>query len=40
VEQVFLDPAFLHKNDSRSFGSTRESVYKNSHLARLFQILA
>jgi hypothetical protein len=26
VEQVFLDPTFLHKNDSRSFGSTRESV--------------
>jgi hypothetical protein len=28
VEQVFLDPTFLHKNDSQSFGSTRESVFK------------
>jgi hypothetical protein len=28
VEQVFLDPTFLHKNDSRSFDSTRESILK------------
>jgi hypothetical protein len=40
VEQVFLDPTFLHKNDSRSFGSTRESVSKNTRLAWLLQILA
>jgi hypothetical protein len=40
VEQFFLDPTFLHKNDSRSFGSTRESVLKNTRLARFLQILA
>jgi hypothetical protein len=28
VEQIFLDPTFLHKNDSQYFGSTRESVLK------------
>jgi hypothetical protein len=40
VEHFFLDPTFLHKNDSRSFGSTRESVLKNTRLARLLQFLA
>jgi hypothetical protein len=40
VEQFFLDPTFLHINDSQSFGSTQESVLKNTRLTRLLQILA